>query len=173
MISTKGIWDSSGWLPARRSLCYHSSNSKVGAHSFVSSVLKYVCQSPYSRGYQVAWLKLPQFLRMNKFLGHGLCTRLTSCQSQSSTDPGSSRPFSQTAAFVRSRHRASKTFPFFSLETFEDYQQIWRSPRAVRAKETTSHTSGCIQRFFLLVRPNARNRVSFSLSSSVSARDIL
>jgi hypothetical protein len=41
----------------------------------------------------------------------------TSCQSHSSTEPGSNRPFSHTAEFVRSRHRASTTLPFFSLDT--------------------------------------------------------
>lgn len=47
---------------------------------------------------------------------HGICR--TSCQSQRSTDPGFSLPFWHAALLVKSRHRASTTLPFFSLDTY-------------------------------------------------------
>jgi hypothetical protein len=43
----------------------------------------------------------------------------TSWKLHTSTDPGSALALFTTEVFVRSRHRASTTLPFFSLDTFE------------------------------------------------------
>lgn len=43
----------------------------------------------------------------------------TSWKLQTSTEPGSALALFTTAVFVRSRHRASTTLPFFSLDTFD------------------------------------------------------
>lgn len=45
-------------------------------------------------------------------------TLQTSCHSHKGTEPGSARPFSHAEELVRSRQRASTTFPFFSLDTY-------------------------------------------------------
>jgi len=57
--------------------------------------------------------------------------RKTSCQSQSSTEPGFALPFSQTEELVKSLQRASTTFPFFSLATCgngEVNNSFWEIP---------------------------------------------
>lgn len=98
----------------------------------------------------------------------------TSCQSHRSTVPGFARPLSQTLAFVRSRHRASTTFPFFSFETYACVaSQYSAEPTTTKMHVQTKRlTSGCRQRFLRLVSPIPRKFSSFILSSSVSAHFI-
>jgi hypothetical protein len=92
--------------------------------------------------------------------------RRTSWKLHTSTDPGSALALSTTVAFVRSRHRASTTLPFFSLDTFEC--QSRREQLSVKGL----HTSGCMQRFLRLVNPKPVKAFSFVRCSSVSATDM-
>lgn len=82
-------------------------------------MLQDVCQCPDSWWNEVTRLQLPEVLdgAVNETINGEKGDERTSCQSHNSTDPGFSRPFVQAAEFVRSRHRASTTLPFFSLET--------------------------------------------------------
>ena len=97
---------------------YHSSNSEIRADSFITPELQDICQGPYSRWYQLPGFSLSQCLQYVLDSSKETRKMNTSCQSQSSTDPGFARPFSQAEELVKSRQRASTTLPFFSFATY-------------------------------------------------------
>jgi hypothetical protein len=104
-----------------RRWAHHSSYRKIRADSLFFSILLHVFKSKDSRWNQVSSLVIVQFL-MDRYQSDNARLRLrtdqlTSWKLHSSTLPGSARPFSHAKALVRSRHRASTIFPFFSLLT--------------------------------------------------------
>ena len=107
---------------------YHSSDRKIRTDSLFLSVLFDIFKREDTRRNEIPRLIVVEFLCTQNILCQSRLQgpprlALTSWKLQSSTLPGSDRPFSQANELVRSRHLASTIFPFFSLLTCGEAHQ--------------------------------------------------
>lgn len=119
----------SAWRLFRLSAnAYHSSDRKIRTDSLFLSVLFDIFKRENTWRDEIPRLIIVEFLCTQKILCQSRLQgpprlALTSWKLQSSTLPGSDRPFSQANELVRSRHLASTIFPFFSLLTCGEVHQ--------------------------------------------------